>query len=68
MRERVERRKKMPYLYPENNLRNEQLQPQKAPNSSKEEVWKDILEMQRWIFLALSSAQIQPRMTAIFYA
>jgi len=55
----------MPYLYPENNLRNEQLQPQKAPNSSKEEVWKDILEMQRWIFLALSSAQIQPRMTAI---
>lgn len=58
----------MPYLYPENNLRNEQLQPQKAPNSSKEEVWKDILEMQRWIFLALSSAQIQPRMTAICYA
>lgn len=49
MRERVERQKKKnkktsTYFTPENNLRNEQMQPQRASNSSKEEVWKDISE------------------------
>lgn len=52
MRERVERQKenqqknthKNTLSYPENNLRYEQMQTQRASNSSKEEVWKDTLE------------------------